>query len=102
MSEFRFYHAYDSDGNHLCGVVAKTAKEARKMVFGSEYAEDIGWIELSVRWEKGADISGFVEGIFNENNNCLDAIKRELFSGQGEGCECCNDYQECTSFLELN
>ncbi|MCK5611213.1 hypothetical protein KAR91_55600 [Candidatus Pacearchaeota archaeon] len=100
--KLRFYHAYDSSGNHLCGVVAKTAVEAKKYVHGSDYDEDTPWIELSVKWSKGADTSGFSKGIMNENGDCLLAIKRGLFTGQGEDCELCEDYPECTKFLNNN
>ncbi len=99
--KLRFYHAYNGIGEHLCGVLASTAKEAKKMVYQTEYTEDLEWLEISVKWNKGADISGFEKGIFGENSgDCLVAIKRGLFTSQGEGCECCDVYKECTEFLE--
>lgn len=96
MREFRFYHAYDSDGTHLCGVVANKAIEAKKMVFGSEYAEDVLWIELSVKWDKGADTSGFKVGIFDD---CFVAIQRGIFTAQSENCTYCNIQSKCARFL---
>lgn len=100
MKKLRFYHSYDKDGNHLCGIIAETAKEAKKLVYQSEYDQDSEWIEISIKWVKGVDISGFNPGIFNENNDCFEGIKRGLFNSQGEGCEYCDSNKECTEFLE--
>ena len=102
MKGLRFYHAYNDIGDHLCGVIAGSAKQAKHLVYGSEYAEELGWIEITIKWQKGADISGFKFGIFNENNDCFEAIKRRLFTSQGEGCMYCDAYSDCSNFLENN
>ncbi len=102
MTKSRFYHAYNDNGDHLCGVIARSAKQAKHFVYGSEYAEGLEWIEITINWQKGADISGFEVGIFNENNDCFEGIKRGLFTIQGEGCECCDAYSDCSNFLENN
>ena len=101
--KLKFYHAYNPVGEHICGVIASTAKKAKKMVYRSDYAEDLKWLEISIKWNNGADISGFKKGVFTaESGDCLVAIKRGLFDRQIEGCEHCDAYKECSDFLESN
>ena len=99
MKKLRFYHVYNNLGEHLCGVVANTAKEGKKFVFGSEYTEDLSWIELSLKWNKEADTTGFKEGIFDD---CWTAIQRGIFDSQGEGCMYCDVHEKCARFLNAN
>lgn len=102
FERLRFYHAYDPSGEHLAGIIATTARKAKEVIYQTEYSEDLGWIEISIKWVKNADITGFKPGIFNENNDCFEGIKRKLFSSQGEDCDCCDAYSECSEFLENN
>lgn len=99
MSKLRCYGIYNSNSDHLCSVVANNCKEAKEIGFSSEYVGDYSWIEVSAKWKKGANIEGFEIGIIHEQN-CLKAVKQEIYTSQGEDCEFCDDYQECKKIFD--
>ncbi|MAH51427.1 hypothetical protein CMI37_36765 [Candidatus Pacearchaeota archaeon] len=91
------YTIEDRWGEPHGAVIAKTAQDAKKIIYGDDRVDGLEWIDFSARWLKGADISGFQEGIFED---CWEAIKRGIFNSQGEGCEFCETVNECSAFLE--
>lgn len=76
--------AYFVDGSwergHGFAVIASTAKEAKKRVYGIEGLDMNSWIELHVKWIKNANIEGCKAGqTFETEEEALDAMFRGIY-----------------------
>lgn len=70
----RGYFVYDvsEDGGH--GVVATSAKEAKKIVYNGELCLWCDWIDVRCRWQRDADVSDLPVGMVDERAGLLCGI----------------------------
>lgn len=59
----RGYFVYPDDEFWGIGVVAETAKEAKKLAFASGELIDVDWIDIRVRWERTAEVEELPIGV---------------------------------------
>lgn len=101
----RGYFVYPDDEFWGVGVVAPSAKEAKKLAFASGELIDTDWIDIRVRWERTAEVEelpigvvmdmrtgllcglyGFVEGYKCDECGKEDVLK--LYSGKALSDDC--------------
>lgn len=69
------------------GVVASSAKEAKKIAYGSDYLMAVDWLDLRTRWIRTAEVNDLPKGIVTDPKTCL---LRGLYDFiEGERCEDC-------------
>lgn len=72
----RAYIVQEFDDPEGLAVIAETAKEAKKLAFGTgDFPCE--WIELRVQWIREANVEGLQKGVMSD---CLDALRRGIFS----------------------
>jgi len=73
------------------GVVAESVREAKKLAYKYATREfcDVDFIDLSVRWQRAANIEGLEKGIIDDG---IIGLKAGLFGyAIGETCPICGD-----------
>ena len=83
----RGYYAHNNDDDQVgVAIVAFTAREAKKIAWKSDefIYGDMGWMDIHVRWVRGAKVDGLSIGVVHDYK---DALIRGLF-GMLVECEC--------------
>ena len=97
--------AYFVDGDWDRGtgfaVIAYSAKEAKKMMYGREGLDMNDWIELHVKWIRDAIVDGCHHGqTFESESEMLDAMYRGMY-GSTEHMKCPNCGADDTYVQEI-
>ena len=83
------YFVKEEEADFGIGVIADSAKEAKKIAWdsGREYLEDSLYIDVTAKWIKGANVSGLKKGICSLT---LDGLKRGIYGYiENEDCPNC-------------
>jgi hypothetical protein len=72
----RGYFVYPADEFWGVGVVATSAKEAKKLAFASGELITVDWIDIRVRWQLDAVVNDLLIGVVDNEYLCL---KRGLY-----------------------
>jgi hypothetical protein len=83
----RGYFVYPYDEFWGIGVVAKTAKEAKKFAFTSGELTDVEWIDIRVRWERAAEVDELPIGVVRDMHQGLLCGLYEFV--EGYRCDLC-------------
>lgn len=76
----RAYQVFDATDDQYCvPVVARNAREAKKMAFGSDIFTDTEFTDLRVTWLKKGNVEGLDYGRYDADGNAIDLLKRGLF-----------------------
>ena len=103
----RGYFVYPADECWGVGVVAETAKEAKKLAFASGELIDVDWIDIRVRWEREADVEELPIGVVTDMRTGLLCGLYGFVEGyKCDGCEredvlkLCNGKALCDDCIE--
>lgn len=94
----------DGDWDRGCGfgIIARSAKEAKKIAYGMDGLDMNDWIELHVKWVRDANIDGLKSGhVFSTNEEAIDAMFRRVYGSGLEHVKCPNCGTEDTYVFEL-
>lgn len=72
----RGYFVIEEGADYGVGVVAESAKEAKKLAWGNDVFCDTEWTDLRVSWQKNARVDGLNLGVVELS---IDALKREIY-----------------------
>ena len=62
----RGYFVYPEDEFWGVGVVAPSAKDAKKLAFTSGELPDVDWIDIRVQWKRDSDVSNQPIGVIHD------------------------------------
>lgn len=79
----RGYFVHDVNEEYGIAIVARTAREAKKI--GAEHLDFDEYTDLRVNWQKEADVSGLLVGRVDN----IEALHRGLYGWAYTTCEIC-------------
>ena len=91
----RGYFVHPDDEFWGIGVVATTAKEAKKLAFTSGELIDVDWIDIRVRWERSARVEELPIGIVSNMRTGLLCGLYGWIEGKCERCGVETVLREC-------
>ncbi len=93
----RGYFVQEEDADYGIAVVASSSREAKKIGFHAECMEDEEWINITVQWKKGIDVSNLKIGILEDY---LLALKLGFYGYiDNEDCPTCKN-KDVTVYYE--
>lgn len=87
----RAYFVQGKDMDYGVAIVADTAKEARNLAVGHDALDAVPFIEIEVKWKRGADVTGLLKGEVDP----VEALRRGLYGWiMGDCPNCQNDAEQ--------